>query len=256
MHATQSTAPMTGSFSSPEAPVDASMASNAAGTVFLSAAATTRSTPATPAVVVGVVVVGDGEDGVGDGEDGVGGGGAVSAGGVGVGGAAPAVSASVTSQSDDDDSSWGGTPSDLENPSELRRSDSNSSISTLGSTSTSSSTWPNEGFATPARADIGRGSSGGGRYATRSRGGTGGGGSMGGCGSIDGSRTPASLGAATPGGIEVGTPSPRSASGSSHGTPHVRISWGVSFKSLVRSFYLGRFGVFGRVERRGRVLRC
>lgn len=128
---------------------------------------------------------------------------------------------------DDDDSSRDeSSAASMENPSELRRSGSGSSISTLGSTSTTSSTWPsNDGFVTPARTDIARG---GGRYGAggAGRGGKAGGGGSSSSGTVTGSggvdglppgfRTPANRGATVP-----ETPSPRSVSSSVHGTPAV-----------------------------------
>lgn len=125
----------------------------------------------------------------------------------------------ASAYSDDDDSSRC-EASDVENPSELRRSGSNSSISTLGSTSTASSTWPSDGgFVTPARTDIPRG---GGRYGGRGRGHV-----VAGSGGVEGLsagiRTPASLAAGTPNRAVPDTPSPRSVSSSVHGTPHVSL---------------------------------
>ncbi|CAN0557710.1 unnamed protein product, partial [Ectocarpus sp. 12 AP-2014] len=118
--------------------------------------------------------------------------------------------AAGTAGGDDDDSSR----SDLENPGRLRRTGSNSSISTLGSTSTASSTWPNDGFVTPARNNIPRGA-GGGRY------GLGGIGGKVGEGLPPGYKTPGNLSAATPNREMTipETPSPRSVSSSVHGTP-------------------------------------
>lgn len=129
---------------------------------------------------------------------------------------------SVETASDDD--SWGAR-SETENPGALRRSGSNSSISTLDSTSTASSTWPSVGFVTPARTDIPRGGAIGGRVSGRGRGHVSGA-SIGSADSFpSGSRTPLSHagGSATPGRMEPDTPSPRSGSGSVHGTPHVSI---------------------------------
>ena len=161
------------------------------------------------------------------------------------GGAAPPAS---TGTSDDDDSSWGGR-SEAENPGALRRSGSNSSISTLDSTSTGSSTWPGSvGFVTPARTDIPRGG-GSGRPSGRGRG-------HASSASTDsfssGFRTPASHAAATPGRVEPDTPSPRSGSGSAHGTPHVSRSfgrvgvggWGGEGFPLQRRAF---FSIFGKV---------
>lgn len=130
--------------------------------------------------------------------------------------------ASVETASDDDDSSWGAR-SEAENPGALRRTGSNSSISTLDSTSTASSTWPSVGFVTPARADIPRGGATGGRVSGRGRGHVSGA-SISSTDSFPaGIRTPLSHagGSATPGRMEPDTPSPRSGSGSVHGTPHV-----------------------------------
>lgn len=123
---------------------------------------------------------------------------------------------------DDDDDSRDESSATSENPSELRRSGSGSSISTLGSTSTASSTWPSDGFMTPARTDIARGV--GGRYgAGAGRGGKGGsGGSLAGGGGLEGLppgfRTPANRAATS---TIPETPSPRSVSSSVHGTPAV-----------------------------------
>ncbi|CBJ48599.1 Tyrosine kinase, EPH (ephrin) receptor family [Ectocarpus siliculosus] len=124
--------------------------------------------------------------------------------------AAGTAAAAGTAGGDDDESSR----SDLENPGRLRRTGSNSSISTLGSTSTASSTWPNDGFVTPARNNIPRGA-GGGRY------GLGGIGGKGGEGLPPGYKTPGNLSAATPNREMTipETPSPRSVSSSVHGTP-------------------------------------
>lgn len=121
---------------------------------------------------------------------------------------------------DDDDSSR----SELENPGALRRSGSNSSISTLGSTSTASSTWPNDGFVTPARNNIPRGAGGSGRY------GMGGIGGKGVEGLPPGYKTPGNLAAATPNREMTipETPSPRSVSSSVHGTPAVRTTFGLT----------------------------
>lgn len=125
--------------------------------------------------------------------------------------------------SEDDDDSSRDERSDLENPSELRRSGSNSSISTLGSTSTASSTWPTEhGFVTPARTDIARGI--GGRYGGAGGRGKGHAGSTGSSGGgveglhMVGFKTPGNRGTSIP-----ETPSPRSVSSSIHGTPAVSI---------------------------------
>ncbi|CAM9675435.1 unnamed protein product, partial [Scytosiphon promiscuus] len=137
-------------------------------------------------------------------------------------GAGAAVPPRAVGQSSDDDDSSRDERSDLENPSELRRSGSNSSISTLGSTSTASSTWPTEhGFVTPARTDIARGI--GGRYSgASSKGRSGGhagsttsstGGGVEGL-TMVGFKTPGNRGTSIP-----ETPSPRSVSSSVHGTP-------------------------------------
>ena len=139
--------------------------------------------------------------------------------------AAPvAVAIPMTNTYSDDDDSSRCEASDVENPSELRRSGSNSSISTLGSTSTASSTWPSDGgFVTPARTDISRG---GGRYGGRGKGHVAGSGGVEGLG---GMRTPASLAAGTPNRAVPDTPSPRSVSSSVHGTPHVSIFCCIGF---------------------------
>lgn len=199
-HALESTAPMGGDSAALTASPSAGGSGGAAVTVGGGGGAAGNGLPRPPGVGVGAAAA-------------VASAGAAGGGGGGGGGG--------SAQSDDDDSSWGG-PSDQENPSELRRSSSNSSISTLGSTSTASSSWPNEaGYVTPARTEIARGGGGGSRYGGRGKGHV-----VVGSGGVDlpvGFRTPASLAAAnTPGRAVVPeTPSPRSATGSGHGTPHV-----------------------------------